>query len=130
MMDFQQYFDSAKRASDLVEQGDHAQALTILQSLIESDLPDLDKAMMAMNIAIISEKLGRESDALAWYDYGIGLETPLMRFAVAEAKAAYLISKNRRPEALAIYQSLLPEPFLMLRDHDRLSTYARTLTTG
>jgi hypothetical protein len=122
-MKFQEYYDSAKRASDLLEQGDHAAALGILKSLIDGELPDLDKAMMAMNVAIVCQKLGQEGDALAWYDYGIGLEAPLMRFSVAEAKAAYLVSKGRKAEALVIYESLLAEKFLMFRDRDRLQQY-------
>ena len=122
-MTFQDYYDSVKRASDLVEQGDHASALAILKGLIDGDLPELDKAMMAMNVAIVCQKLGQDADVLAWYDYGMGLEAPFMRFSVAEGKAAYLVSKGRKAEALAIYEGLLKESFLMFRDRDRIQQY-------
>ena len=47
-----------------------------------------------MNVAIVCQKLGQEADALAWYDYGIGLETPLMRFAVAEGLPVMYVTED------------------------------------
>jgi hypothetical protein len=119
-MDSEQYHQAAKSAADLVDKGDYVAALEVLRSLVESDLPDLDRSVMAVNMATVCDKMGQVPDALGWYDYGIALEYPLMRCFVTERKAEYLIGKGRKAEAVAVYETLLPEPFLTLGERERI----------
>jgi len=65
-MDYQEYFQSAKGASQQAEAGDYESALSILQSLVSNDISDLDKSMMCLNIAILLERMGRGAEVLSW----------------------------------------------------------------
>lgn len=119
-MDYTRYYEEVKRASDLVDGKDYHGALAIFQSLLDSDISDLDKALMCHNIAVVCDKLGDRETALAWYDHGIAYETPYMRFTAAEYKAAQLNQYGRTAEAIAIYESLLPQPYLIEADKERI----------
>lgn len=103
-MDYDRYVALTQEAARLDEAGDAGGALAIFQSLIESDLADYDRALMCYNAALMLEKLGRDVEAIAAYDRGIGLETPLCRFLVAEHKAALLHRLGRNSEALSLYR--------------------------
>jgi tetratricopeptide (TPR) repeat protein len=120
MMDLDTYSQRAQQASDHVNRGEFSQAMQLLQSLVESDLPAIDRAIMSLNMAIVCEKMGHHDHALQWYDYGIELEHPLMRYTVALNKADYLARTNRKPQAIAIYEMLLHEPYLALNEMERI----------
>lgn len=66
-MDRALYASLANRASDLVEAGEHRQAIEVLDQLVQSDLPDFDKAVMSLNIATVRDKMGDHEGALASY---------------------------------------------------------------
>ena len=119
-MEHEQYSHAGKSIADFVDKGDYAAALAVVRSLIESDRPDLDKSITCSNGAVVCEKMGDAAAALAWYDAGIALESPHSRCFVAEEKAAYLFSKGRKAEAIAIYDELLTEPFLTTYDVARI----------
>jgi len=75
MLDYVNFKYCPRRASQLVERGDYEEALLILQDLLSSDISDVDKAMMCLNVAIVYDKLDRPADALAYYERDHGLHT-------------------------------------------------------
>ncbi len=127
VVDYQEYFQSAQRASQQAENGDYESALSILLSLVSNDISDLDKSMMCLNIAILLERMGRETEVLSWYEKGVSYEWPHSRCKVAENKAAYLSRQGKPKESLAIYETLLMRQFLMEEDKNRIRTNIATL---
>ena len=111
-MKFKEYHEKATEAARLVEAGQHEEGVRALESLIASDISEIDKAIMCMNVAIAKEKLGNMEDALFWYDKGIAFESKHLRIFVSTQKAAYLAKKGRTEESLVIYSELLNKPFL------------------
>lgn len=118
-MEYNVYSDQVKKASDLVDQQQYSAALELLQPLLDSDLSDLDKAIMCHNIAVICEKMGDLDTCLAWYDHGIAYEEPYMRFLVKEHKAGILVTHGRPGEALALYEHLYSLPYAMESEKER-----------
>jgi hypothetical protein len=130
-MDYDEYGQLTQRVAELVDKDkDYAQAVTILQTLIDSDLTDIDKSMMCVNMATVCNLMGHEDHALAWFDHGIALEQPLMRDFVAMRKAAYLVEKGRKAEAEAIYEQLLPAPFLTLNEREQIKHNLKVIRGG
>lgn len=119
-MKYQEYVDRAMAASKCADAGDFEKALDIFEALVRSDISDLDKAMMSMNVAIVCDRAGHTDDAWAWYDHGMKLEERYCRFGVAEQKAAQLANRNRPSESLALYQKLLSKPYLTEQDRQRM----------
>jgi predicted negative regulator of RcsB-dependent stress response len=89
----------------MVERGDHADAATVLRPLIDTDLEAGEKAIVCVNLAVVSNHMGQVDTALGWYDYGMHYS----HVFVAEEKAAYLVRQGRDGEALVLYESLFPE---------------------
>ena len=108
-MEYQAYVAAMQQVSDQVDAGRYDEALTGLRALLDSDLLDRDKSVICVNMAVVLDKQGKVSEALAWYDRGIGYERPHRHFFVAEQKAAYLVAQQRREEALDLYESLVRE---------------------
>jgi tetratricopeptide (TPR) repeat protein len=106
-MGYPGYVDQARKAAQLVDEGKYQEARTILEDILDSDLADLDRAMMCMNLAVVADKLGEDTEAVRWYDRGIARERALGRHFVAESKAGYLAGKGRIRESLSLYESLL-----------------------
>jgi tetratricopeptide (TPR) repeat protein len=106
-MDYERYVELAGEGAQLVEAGEHEQALTVFRSLLTTDISDLDKASMCYNMAFIYEKMGEEREALASYDRGIGYERKHSRTQVAEHKAAYLARLGRTRESVRLYEEVL-----------------------
>lgn len=119
-MTYEEYVQLAGRASQLVEQGDYKGAAVILQQLVTSDISDVDKSMMCLNLAIVYARQGRVEQALAWYDEGMDYERPHGRFYVAEQKAAYLAAQGRYEESRNHYQDLLGRAELTEGDRARI----------
>jgi Flp pilus assembly protein TadD len=129
-MNSQEYNQKIRDGAALVDRGDFAGGLAVFRALIESDLPDLDKSIMSVNAAVCCDRLGRDADAVAWYDYGIALESPFERYFVAENKAVYLAGKNRKEEAITIYEEMLTEPAMQLADLERIRANLAVLRGG
>lgn len=120
-MDSPQYYSAVQRVAELVEkQQDYPGALQLLQSLVESDLPDIDRSIMCVNMAVVCDRMGHAEHAIAWYDHGITIERPYSRGFVAMQKAAYLAGRGQKAEAAAIYESLLNEPFTTMQERDQI----------
>lgn len=119
-MRYEDYYDTAQKVSTLVDGGDFEQAMRLLRGLIDSDLAELDKSVMCVNMAVVLQKMQRNDEALRWYDRGIGYEALYLRFFVAEAKAGFLHQLGRNRESLEIYSQLLGQPYLTAQDNERI----------
>jgi predicted negative regulator of RcsB-dependent stress response len=106
-MDYQAYVDAMQQVSNQVDAGQYDDAIAGLRALLNSDLLDADKAVMCINMAVVYDKQGKASEALAWYDRGMDYERAYRRHMVSEHKAGFLYTAGRREEALEIYESLL-----------------------
>ena len=118
-MDYQDYDQRVRQVAASVDSGKFDEAIPLLHGLIDSDLPDLDKSMMCINMAVTYDHKGRVDEALAWYDRGIAYEAVYFRFFVTEHKAAYLHRLKRYAESLAIYEQLLDQSFTTAVDNER-----------
>ncbi|HEY0101613.1 MAG TPA: hypothetical protein VGB76_21985 [Pyrinomonadaceae bacterium] len=107
-------------AARLVDNSQHDDAITVLRPLLECELDAMVKSMVCINMAIIHGLKGQDSDALIWYDRGIGYERSLGRFFVAERKAAFMAEKNWNADSLTMYERLLNEPSLTGEDRERI----------
>jgi tetratricopeptide (TPR) repeat protein len=126
-MKYKTYVRSAKRAARLVERGNYEKAIAILQNLLSTDMSNVDKAMMCLNIAIIYDKMECVEEALAWYDQGMQYESAHKRYVVAEKKAAYLAEQGRYRDSLYAYESLLRQSGLTEGDKERIEKNIATL---
>lgn len=106
-MEYQAYVEAMQRVARQVDDGQYDEALAGLQALLQSDLLDRDKSIVCVNTAVVLDKQGKVSEALAWYDRGIDYERPHHRHFVAEQKAAYLVGQQRAAEALDLYEALV-----------------------
>lgn len=102
-----------------MERGEYDAAVEVLEDLLASDISDVDKAMMCLNLAAVLDKLGRVDEALVWYGTGADYEARHGRFFVAELRAAYLAEKRRDAESLVLYEELLTRPSATEDDKER-----------
>lgn len=119
-MEYQLYYQTAQQAAQLVERGDYTGALEALRTLLASDISDLDKSMMCLNMAVVYDKMGRKEESLSWYDRGIAYERKHKRFQVAEHKAAYLSQSGQSSESLVIFEDLINQPSMTESDKERI----------
>src|SRR5688500_13916935 len=89
-----------EEAVELDEKGDYQAAAAIFERLIDTDLPDLDKSMICLNLATLSKKMGLEEESVVgWYERAVEYENTDRTFA-AEQLAAYLGGRGRKAESL------------------------------
>ena len=119
-MDYDEYVNLAHQAAQLVEAGEHEQALGIFRSLLGRDISDLDKAMMCQNVAVVLEQMGLEREALASYERGMSYERPHGRSSLAEQRAGYLYRLGRLEESLRAYEELSHRPSLTEEERQRM----------
>ena len=119
-MDYDEYVNLAHRAAQLVEAGEHEQALDIFRALVGGDISDVDKAMMCQNIGAVQEMMGREQEALASYERGMSYERPHGRSSLAEQRAGYLYRLGRLAESLRAYEELSHRPSLTEEERQRM----------
>jgi hypothetical protein len=123
-----EHFDqSLFLAARLVDNSQHDDAIVVLRPLLECELNDFHKMIVCVNMAIIFGQKGQDSDALAWYDRGIGYERSIGRFFAAERKAAFMAECGWTAESLSMYEKLLSEPSLTDEDGERIKTNLATL---
>ncbi|HEX5036334.1 MAG TPA: hypothetical protein VFX30_04175 [bacterium] len=111
-MDYQTYYDRAQEGSKKFDAGDVDGAIRVFEDLVASDLAEVDKAIMCLNVATIYEKSGKTDEALRWLDRGIAIERLYCRSNVAENKALLLIRLERPKEALEIYKEYVTKPYV------------------
>ncbi|HEY1404520.1 MAG TPA: hypothetical protein VGB05_10365 [Pyrinomonadaceae bacterium] len=111
----------------LVDDSQHDDAIVVLRPLIECELDGFRKMIVCVNMAIIFGIKEQDSDALAWYDRGIGYERTVGRCFAAERKAAFMAERGWTAESLAMYERLLSEPSLTDEDEERIRQNLSTL---
>ena len=126
-MDRTLYASLANRASDLVEAGEHQQAIDILAQLVDSDLPDFDKAVMSLNIATVRDKMGDHDGALASYAIALAWEGKTDSYFVAQQHAAYLSGLGRYEESMSSYQALVERPDVKPEDREVFAANVATV---
>lgn len=119
-MRYEDYYETAQKVSNLVDETRFEEAMGLLRGLIDSDLAELDKSVMCVNMAVVLQKMQRNEEALQWYDRGIGYEALYLRFFVAESKAGFLHQLGRNQESLEIYSALLGQPYLNAQENERM----------
>jgi hypothetical protein len=128
-VDSYEYRATAQEGARRHDSGDWRGAAAIFDRLAaDVHLPDLDRAMMARNLATVLAAMGvPELEVEAAYDRGVILETPWYRGLVRESKAAWLAEIGRTDAAIAVYDELLREAWPMADDRDRWLHHRTTL---
>lgn len=121
------YASLANRASDLVVAGERLAAIDVLEELVRSDLPDFDRAMMCMNIAIVHDQLGDPSKALETYARAVELEQATTSYFVAQSRAAYCSQRGMYDESIRSYEDLLRHEHLTPGDRELFQQNIATL---
>jgi Tfp pilus assembly protein PilF len=127
-MDYQEYQNRINRGTQMFEAGDYQTALETFISLVNSDISDIDKSRMCINVAVVYEKMTNVQQALQWYTRAVQFEKPHSRFEAQEYLAVYLKEIERPRDSLRIYESLLASPHLTEEDKVRLRQIIDELT--
>ena len=127
-MDYQEYQNRINRGTQMFEAGDYQTALETFISLVNSDISDVDKSRMCINVAVVYEKMTNVQQALQWYTRAVQFEKPHCRFEAQEYLAVYLKEIERPRDSLRIYESLLASPHLTEEDKVRLRQIIDELT--
>jgi len=109
-MDYQEYQNRIQRGTQMFEAGNMQAALEVFQGLVSSDISDIDKSRMCINVAVVYERNNNPQQALQWYMRGVQYEKPHCRFEAQEYLAVYLT------DGLKVYESLLPSSHLTEED--------------
>ena len=110
-MDYAEYTQLANKGAELEQAGELEAAVAIFEELAKTDIAAIDRSLMLHNAGLLHERLGDPAAALACFDAGMALETPLCRSVVAEQKAACLHRLGRNAECLALYREMLSRPW-------------------
>ena len=127
-MDYQEYQNRINRGTQMFEAGDYQTALETFISLVNSDISDVDKSRMCINVAVVYEKMTNVQQALQWYTRAVQFEKPHCRFEAQEYLAVYLKEIERPRDSVRIYESLLASPHLIEEDKVRLRQKIDELT--
>ena len=121
--------DAIQLVDRLMRQGEYADAITVMAPFADDPLQDLQKTIVAYNVAQLYAAMGHPVETLGWYDWGLPLERALRRTLLAEAKAGYLVTLGRRDEAAAILRELLAGDRLDADGRARVEAALREATT-
>ena len=119
-MDYKDFQNRVDYGTQMFDSGNLQAALEIFTGLVGSDISDLDKSEMCLNIAVVYDKLGNVQQCLEWYSRAIQLEKPHCRFGAQEYLAAYLKQANRPRESIKILESLYSSTHLTESDKVRI----------
>jgi tetratricopeptide (TPR) repeat protein len=119
-MNYKDFQNRVDYGTQMFDSGNLQAALEIFSALISSDISDLDKSAMCLNIAVVYDKLGNYQQCLEWYSKAVQLEKPHCRFEAQEYLATYLKQINRPRESLKILEALLASTHLMEVDKVRV----------
>ncbi len=126
-MNYSDYTDRMRQGADAVDAGRRDLAIGIFEDLLRTDISPIDKAIVCVNLATISDQLGEPERALRYYDRGIDFEQALCRTFAAEAQAAYLHSIGRIRESLRAYEALRRGGWLSETEKQRIDTNIATI---
>jgi len=126
IMDYQEYVRQAGRVSQLMASNKLQETVDTLYQFILTDISDIDKAAMCVNLATVYDRLGNSEEALTWYDKGIAYEQVYCRYDVSEKKAQYLSQLGKNNEAVLIYEGLIKEHFVSESEKERMRKMIQT----
>lgn len=126
-MNYDEYVRECQSAASLAESGERVAALDAFLRLAASTLPDLDRAVMYVNVATLYQQLGDTQAALDHYDKAVVVEEKHGRFAVLELKASFLAQLGRLQESLELYRALALRPDATLSERTRFEQNAAAL---
>jgi tetratricopeptide (TPR) repeat protein len=119
-MNFKDFQNRVDHGTQMFDSGNLQAALEIFTALVNSDISDMDKSSMCLNIAVVYDKLGNLQQCLEWYTRAVQYEKPHCRFEAQEYLASYLKQINRPREALKILDSLMASTHLTESDKVRV----------
>jgi tetratricopeptide (TPR) repeat protein len=119
-MDYPEYLRLTQQAEQLAQASRLQEAVDAYYKLILSDISDIDKASLCVQMAMVYDRMGNSDEALEWFDKGIENEKTYFRFDVSEKKAQFLSQIGRNTEAAAIYEELIKQPFVSEADKERM----------
>lgn len=119
-MDYKDFQNRVDYGTQMFDSGNLQAALEIFTGLISSDISDIDKSSMCLNIAVIFDKLENHTQSLEWYARAVQFEKPHCRYEAQEYMATYLKQINRPRDALKILESLLVSTHLTESDKVRV----------
>jgi tetratricopeptide (TPR) repeat protein len=119
-MNFKDFQNRVDHGTQMFDSGNLQAALEIFTALVNSDISDLDKSSMCLNIAVVYDKLGNLQQSLEWYTRAVQYEKPHCRFESQEYLATYLKQINRPRDALKILESLMASTHLTESDKVRV----------
>jgi tetratricopeptide (TPR) repeat protein len=115
------------RAAAMFDAGDLASAGQIFASIVnDPQVPDFERAMMAINLATVHDRMGNLADALTAYDAAIGFAVKPYAF-VQGNRASFLYERGYREEAIALWEHLLSIEQI---EPDRRKTFEQNLQTA
>jgi tetratricopeptide (TPR) repeat protein len=126
-MEFDDFRAATESAEKHAARGAHREALAVLRGLADSDLPELDRAMVCVHAAEQHDLLGETDAALGAYDRAIALESPLKRLTAGFKKADYLLRLGRKDESRALFTDLLERPEATLAERHSLRARLKLL---
>jgi len=119
-MDYKEFQNRVDHGTQMFDSGNMQASLEIFTGLINSDISDLDKSSMCLNIAVVYDKLGNLQQCLEWYSRAIQLEKTHCRFEAQEYLADYLKQINRPRDSLKLLESVLASTHLNESDKVRV----------
>jgi len=119
-MNYKEFQNRVDHGTQMFDSGNMQAALEIFTGLINSDISDLDKSSMCLNIAVVYDKLNNLQQCLEWYSRAIQLEKAHCRFEAQEYLADYLKQINRPRDSLKLLESVLASTHLTESDKVRV----------
>jgi len=119
-MNYKDFQNRVNYGTQMFDSGNMQAALEVFTGLVNSDISDLDKSSMCLNIAVVYDKLNNRQLCLEWYAKAIQLEKPHCRFEAQEYLANYLKGINHPRESLKILEGLLNSTHLTESDKVRI----------
>jgi len=119
-MNYKDFQNRVDYGTQMFDSGNLQNALEIFTGLVSSDISDLDKSSMCLNIAVVYDKLSNVQQCLEWYAKAMQYEKPHCRFEAQEYMANYLKQINRPRDSLKILESLLASTHLTEADKVRV----------
>jgi len=126
-MKYQDYVDRVEEASRLMSSNSFQDTIDFLYLFFLSDISDIDKAGICVNLASVYDRMGNTDAVITWFDKGINIEQNYSRFEVSEKKAQYLSQLGRSKESVEIYESLIKHPYVSEADKERMRKTIQTL---
>ncbi len=119
-MNYKDFQNRVDYGTQMFDTGNLQAALEIFTALVNSDISDLDKSAMCLNIAVVYDKLSNVQQCLEWYTRAVQLEKPHCRYEAQEYLATYMKGINKPYESLKILESLLASTHLNEADKVRV----------